>query len=178
MIDLKHLLFSFSGRIGRQSWWLASLAVAFVAGMASSLIEVAAKTSGHGAIDPQTQEFVPSWPYIVGILALGLVNLWISCAIAAKRLHDRDRTGWWLVVPMIAIAAGFAVIAFSSSLPEDRSSPYLILGIAIMLVATSFGIWLTIELGFLKGIAGPNRFGPDPLPPKPEGDTARKPAAG
>jgi len=178
MIDLKHLLFSFSGRIGRQYWWLASLAVAAIAGMATSLIEVAAKTSGHGAIDPMTEEFEPSAPYIVAILALGLVNLWVSCAIAAKRLHDRDRTGWWLVVPMIAIAAGFAVIAFSSAMPEDQSSPYLIIGIAIMLVATALGIWLTIELGFLKGTSGPNRFGPDPLQPKPEGDTAPRPAMG
>lgn len=40
MIDLKHLLFSFTGRIGRQYWWLASLAVAVIAGMARSLIEV------------------------------------------------------------------------------------------------------------------------------------------
>jgi len=42
MIDLKHLLYSFKGRIGRQYWWLASLAVALLAGMANSLIEIMA----------------------------------------------------------------------------------------------------------------------------------------
>jgi len=25
------------------------------------------------------------------------------------------------------------------------------------------GLWLLIELGFLKGTAGPNQYGPDPL---------------
>lgn len=125
MIDLKHLLFSFNGRIGRQYWWLTSLAVAFISGMANAVIEVAAKTSGHGAIDPQTQEFIPSWPYIVGILALGLLNVWISYAVAAKRLHDRNRTGW-VTVALIAL-------------------------------------WILVELGCLKGSAGPNRYGPDPL---------------
>jgi len=38
---LTELLFSFKGRIGRQYWWLTSLAVAFVAGMLNSLVEVA-----------------------------------------------------------------------------------------------------------------------------------------
>ncbi|MGH6792287.1 MAG: DUF805 domain-containing protein [Methyloceanibacter sp.] len=168
MIDLKQLLFSFKGRIGRQYWWLASLAVALLAGMANSLIEIMAKTSGHGTIDPTTQEFEPSAPYVVAILVLGLLNLWISCAIAAKRLHDRDRTGWWLVVPLIAISASFAAIAWASNLPEDQSTPYFGIGIAILLAAMAIGIWLTIELGFLKGTQGPNRFGPDPLAPQAE----------
>ncbi len=168
MIDLKHFLFGFNGRIGRQYWWFGSLAVALLAGMANSLIEVMAKSSGHGAIDPMTQEFVPSAPYVVAILVLGLFNLWISCAIAAKRLHDRDRTGWWLVVPLIAISASFAAMAWSSNLPEDQSTLYFVIGIAILLAAMAIGIWLTIELGFLKGIQGPNRFGADPLAPKTE----------
>ncbi|MBM3545181.1 MAG: DUF805 domain-containing protein [Alphaproteobacteria bacterium] len=177
MIDLKHLLFSFSGRIGRQYWWLTSLAVAFISGMANAVIEVAAKTSGHGAFDPEAQEFVPSWPYIVGILALGLVNVWISYAVAAKRLHDRDRTGWWAIVPWLVMIPGIAAMVGASSLPEDLSTLMFAVGAGIALVAIAMGIWLLIELGFLKGTAGPNRFGPDPLPPKPEGDAAPKPAA-
>ncbi|HWM32037.1 MAG TPA: DUF805 domain-containing protein [Methyloceanibacter sp.] len=168
MIDLKHFLFSFNGRIGRRYWWFGSLAVAFLAGMANSLMEIMAKTSGHGTIDPTTQEFVPSAPYVVAILTLGLFNLWISCAIAAKRLHDRDRTGWWLVLPLIAISAAFAAIAWASNLPEDQSTPYFVVGIAILLTAMAIGIWLTIELGFLKGTQGPNRFGADPRAPKTE----------
>ncbi len=34
---------------------------------------------------------------------------------------------------------------------------------AIMLIPIIGGIWLLIELGFLKGTEGENRFGPDPL---------------
>jgi uncharacterized membrane protein YhaH (DUF805 family) len=33
--------------------------------------------------------------------------------------------------------------------------------LAITVVAIS--IWLIIQMGFLKGTSGPNRFGPDPL---------------
>ena len=62
----------------------------------------------------------------------------------------------------------FRRLAWSSNLPEDQSTPYFVIGIAILLAAMAIGIWLTIELGFLKGTQGPNRFAPDPLAPKTE----------
>ena len=37
--------------------------------------------------------------------------------------------------------------------------PHAVLGIA----STIFGVWLIIELGFLRGTPGPNKYGPDPL---------------
>ncbi len=33
----------------------------------------------------------------------------------------------------------------------------------IMLIPLIGGIWMLIELGFLRGTDGPNRFGPDPI---------------
>ena len=36
-------------------------------------------------------------------------------------------------------------------------------------VAFAFSVWLFVELGFLRGTRGPNRFGPDPLG-NPEAD--------
>ena len=59
-------------------------------------------------------------------------------------------------------------MAWSSNLPEDQSTPYFVIGIAILLAAMAIGVWLTIELGFLKGKQGPNRYGSDPLAPKME----------
>ncbi|MGI8851867.1 MAG: hypothetical protein ACR2GC_00930 [Methyloceanibacter sp.] len=61
-------------------------------------------------------------------------------------------------------------------MPDDQSTPYFVIGIAILLAAMAIGIWLTIELGFLKGTPGPNRFGADPIAPKPE-DRSLSPAA-
>ena len=52
-----------------------------------------------------------------------------------------NRKPWWL--------ASLAVEAISS--------------LTSGLVALVIGIWLFIEIGFLKGTQGPNRFGPDPL---------------
>ncbi|HAE49771.1 MAG TPA: DUF805 domain-containing protein, partial [Tistrella mobilis] len=33
----------------------------------------------------------------------------------------------------------------------------------IMLIPLIGWIWLLVEIGFLRGTEGPNRFGPDPL---------------
>jgi uncharacterized membrane protein YhaH (DUF805 family) len=74
-------------------------------GTSSSLIKVAARTSSGGTINPETQQFEPSAVYALAILAVSLLNVWISYALATnyKRLHDRDRTGWWLLVQLLTI---------------------------------------------------------------------------
>ncbi len=41
---------------------------------------------------------------------------------------------------------------------RNRTGWFLLIGL-IPLVS----IWLVVELGFLRGTVGPNRFGPDPL---------------
>ena len=61
---------------------------------------------------------------------IALAILYPSLAVAAKRFHDRDKSGWWILILFIPII-GF--------------------------------IWYLVELGFLPGTPGPNRFGPDPL---------------
>ena len=34
---------------------------------------------------------------------------------------------------------------------------------AASLAALAISLWLFVQIGFLKGTQGPNRFGPDPL---------------
>jgi uncharacterized membrane protein YhaH (DUF805 family) len=51
-----------------------------------------------------------------------------SLAVAARRLHDLDRTAWWLLI-----------------------------------IFTIVGIILLIIWDCIKGTAGPNRYGSDPL---------------
>ena len=61
----------------------------------------------------------------------------------------------------VVVAAGLIGAAFA--VPEDQSDLVLKLGIAAAVVAIGFGLWLFVELGFLKGKQGPNRYGADPL---------------
>jgi uncharacterized membrane protein YhaH (DUF805 family) len=37
----------------------------------------------------------------VGILVLYVPMIWISLAVQIKRWHDRDKSGWWVLIGMI-----------------------------------------------------------------------------
>jgi uncharacterized membrane protein YhaH (DUF805 family) len=83
----------------------------------------------------------------------------VYLATSIKRLHDRNRNGWWIVL--------FFVLPclygqFGARLENWLDSWLEILpgGIAFVL-----SVWGFVEMYCLKGTAGTNRFGPDPLAP-------------
>ncbi len=93
----------------------------------------------------------------LGVLAVLLLIiyiplLWISLAPGAKRLHDRNKSAWWLVVFWV-------VPAVLQGIGEQIGTA----GNALMVAAVAVSIWGLVELGFLRGTAGPNQYGPDPL---------------
>jgi uncharacterized membrane protein YhaH (DUF805 family) len=94
---------------------------------------------------------------------VGLFNLWINLALIAKRLHDRDRTGWWLAVQFVAIAVAVLLAVLTLSLPKDQRQPLESLAVLVVIAVFTLVLWLFGEIGFLRGRPGPNRFGPDPL---------------
>ena len=90
----------FRGRARRREYWLFFLV--------STIIFV-----GLSIIDVATGTFSPS----VGIGLLGglysLATLIPGIAVTVRRLHDTDRSGWWLligVIPVIGALALFVVI--------------------------------------------------------------------
>ena len=79
--------------------------------------------------------------------------LWVIAAVGVKRLHDRDRPGHLMAAPIVLGSIIAVVIAVANDkavaiLPEPASS---------------------LQLGFLKGTQGPNRYRPDPLAAKDPG---------
>jgi uncharacterized membrane protein YhaH (DUF805 family) len=110
------LLFSFKGRIQRLYWWLTSLVVGAVAGMISSTVESVAQSFGIGSIDPETHAFEPAVLLSVLLSVIGVLNVWINYALTAKRLHDRNRSGWWLLAPTVTLvmAIAFAFNGFAA----------------------------------------------------------------
>jgi uncharacterized membrane protein YhaH (DUF805 family) len=146
------LLFSFKGRIGRKVWWLTILAVAaaFYAGIV--LIGFAIGPEGDRS----------GLALVLGLVVSAAVALdvWIGFALAAKRLHDRDRTGWWLGAQILVNFAGVGLMILSQSLNQP-----LLKNVGALLIV-GFTLWLFVEIGFLRGTRGPNRFGGDPLESK------------
>jgi uncharacterized membrane protein YhaH (DUF805 family) len=72
----------------------------------------------------------PSVGGAVLALIILLVLLVASCMLAIKRCHDRDKSGWFVLISFIPVIGP---------------------------------LWMLVELGFLRGSDGQNRFGPDPL---------------
>jgi uncharacterized membrane protein YhaH (DUF805 family) len=63
-----------------------------------------------------------------------------------------------IVVALLLLWPGL-VIAIKRCHDRDRPGWWLLIG----LIPVAGGLWLLVELGFLRGTPGPNRFGPDPL---------------
>ena len=81
---------------------------------------------------------------------MSLAFAFIYAAVSIKRLHDRNKSGWWLL-PFIG-ATGFYT-HFGNTL--GVVAPYA--GLVVLVLF----LWGFVEMAFLKGTSGYNRFGPD-----------------
>ncbi|GAA6170018.1 DUF805 domain-containing protein [Sessilibacter corallicola] len=88
-LSTKEILFSFKGRIGRKSYWLSMLGMMVVTAIFMFIV-VSMGVEGSGLQIP-----------IVLILYIPL--MWISLAIQIKRWHDRDKSGWFVLVSFIPV---------------------------------------------------------------------------
>jgi uncharacterized membrane protein YhaH (DUF805 family) len=146
-------LFSFEGRINRAKYWLVALA--FLIGetfiLMQSLFVLANSLSNA---DPATiATLIPRLFYAIAYPLYAVVT-WICATTTIKRLHDRNRSGWWIIP--------FGVLPVL--LPEVAGwvgQSYLALFLGT--VAFVLSIWSVVETFCLRGTRGPNRFGPDPL---------------
>ena len=93
---------------------------------------------------------------VLFIIILGFfIASWISAfAIGVKRLHDRNKSGW-LIVLFYAVPSILGGIANTS----EQAVASFVLGLGSLVIS----IWGLVELGFLRGTVGPNAYGPDPL---------------
>lgn len=51
-----------------------------------------------------------------------------SLAVAVRRLHDTDRSGWWVLLSLIPIVGGIVLLIFlaSAGKPQDNAyGPYV-----------------------------------------------------
>ena len=133
---IRHLLFSFRGRISRRMWCLAQLVsffCVFLINLLAGLLAVTAKRPDVGYF-----LFGSGFPFFV----------WVELAINAKRLHDRNLSGWWQIVAApFQLAAMFIHIRWVTS---------------IIFVAYPI-ILFFVYLGCVRGDSGANGYG-DPPP--------------
>ena len=128
----------FSGRSRRKEYWMFILFVI----IASVLIAIVESILG---LDKMLETTGP----ISAMFSLGTLIPYI--AVAVRRLHDTNRSGWWLLLPLIpyALVVG-GVVTMNMALA-------VIGGIAAFAAGVTVLVFLC-----LGGTDGPNRFGEDP----------------
>ena len=154
-MDIKSLLTNFDGRIGRKNFWIGMLCIVV---LAFALILVLGLTLGL---------FLPTgFVSLLGYLLL----LYPVCAVLTKRLHDRDKdqTPWLyiFVVPglLMNTLAGFHIGFETIAVGDDVASyPSSAITWLLSVISMIVGFWALIELGFLRGTIGSNKYGEDPV---------------
>lgn len=192
-MDWTWYLLRFDGRINRALLWQALLIGALLAGLLEIVGQAVQAVEGgtslapwfgfdidfdfalddvFRAVDPRTYRSLASADRATLILkALGTsLFFWIFLATAIKRLHDRDRSGWW-IIPFVFIPRLF--FQFSDRLPASNwFAPF-------DWIISALWLWGLVELFIVPGTSGHNRFGPDPLAEvADETQAARTPAWG
>ena len=139
------LFFNFNGRVNRAKFWIAALIFAAI-------------NVVMAVLDYVTDQSVV-FQSLNGMLSI--VILISSIAVGVKRLHDRNKSGWYLLlfylVPSVLVVIGVLIGAFV----EDSTIIATVLG----LLAFAIGVWAFIEMGCLRGTVGVNQYGPDPVAP-------------
>jgi uncharacterized membrane protein YhaH (DUF805 family) len=168
-MDYRRILVRFEGRIGRGRYLLASLiilasmisALALLAGICLGLgiptgplnINVIGISASFQLDDDDVAVKAGLFPHIANIL-LTLIFAWFYAAASIRRLHDRNKSGWWMV-PFIVVTGLYS--EFGGRLGGSWAA------VAVGIVVYIGFLWGQVEMYFLKGTNGPNRFGPDPL---------------
>jgi len=140
------------GRIGRRDYWTSTLLylVGWFVG-AAILITLA-------ALNYNPPDDVVTARTIVGFVLLGIamiVFVFVTVAgfasIGVRRLHDRGKTGYWLLLYYL----------LPSMMLRHAGSDGV--GMIFWLAIFAIVIWVIVDLGILRGQAGSNAFGADPL---------------
>jgi uncharacterized membrane protein YhaH (DUF805 family) len=117
----------------------------------------------------------------LGFIGILLLLFWIgilipSIAVQVRRLHDINRSGWWLggfylvyalyfvlLFGMLGAQMGAAMAGGTSDTPPSFGPMFA----ATMVVGLGMFIYAIVLLVFYcqQGTSGDNRFGPDPYGP-------------
>jgi uncharacterized membrane protein YhaH (DUF805 family) len=141
-----NLFISFNGRINRAKYWLA-VGIGFLISTAFNVLAYVA-----------SQSTVMQVTNMLLIIPLGI----FACAVGVKRLHDRNKSGWYL---LLFYGLLFVLWAASVVMVEGPDGPSITAGVLAVL-GLVMAVWTFVELGCLRGSIGQNKYGPDPLAPE------------
>lgn len=99
-MSIVQFLFSFEGRVRRLHLWIFFLVLSAVYG--GLFWQFGHWHVSHG--EPPNLGWslsIVSHNPLVGLL--GLAAVWMKLAVLVKRWHDRDKSGWWVLIALIPL---------------------------------------------------------------------------
>jgi uncharacterized membrane protein YhaH (DUF805 family) len=149
-MDIGYLYTSFDGRINRAKYWLATIILVILILVIMFAIGFALGMS----LDAEDFKFKAV------IFVFQLITLYPSAAVMVKRLHDRNRPGYFAAFMLgpIILKSATDLLGLTGDVEHQSALDYLFLAATL-----GVGIWFFIELGCLRGTIGDNQYGPDPL---------------
>mgnify|MGYP003990097575 FL=1 len=136
-LPVSYVWFAMSGRINRKTYWLTGIIGVF-------LVEIMYELVVNGMLLAAStmlplNEAILFIAMLVTLVPFMVFSIWTGLALNFKRIHDRGRSAWFLLIGLIPLIGA---------------------------------LWLLIELGFLRGTVGDNKFGPEH--PDVAGGTSRQ----
>lgn len=135
--------FSFMGRSSRLGFWRTQIPLLLILAVFWSAGFMLAESTG---VD---------WLSALGLVAFVPVQ-WAGAALLFRRLHDRNKSAWWIVPFYVAPL----MIVLAARAPLDQGAKAVVE--LLSLPALALLLWGYAEIGFMSGTRGKNRFGPDP----------------
>jgi uncharacterized membrane protein YhaH (DUF805 family) len=136
-MDWKNLYLSLDGRINRKPFWLGLLAFMIITWILEFILFAIFGVSMMPNVDPNADP--------------------AAAAAAASEMMGR------MTIPLsiiVLITIWPAICLYAKRWHDRDKSGWWTL---ICFVPFIGAIWMLVELGFLRGTEGPNRFGPDPI---------------
>lgn len=117
--------FDFSGRSRRMEYWMFALFQVLVSAVIGALFGVSTYQAASFGIGGEFR-VVPTGMGSLLQNVFGLLSLVPALAVAVRRLHDQDRTGWMLLlvfVPVLGWFALFVLMLLSGTAGPNKYGP-------------------------------------------------------
>ena len=161
----------FSGRSRRMEYWLFVLFQVIVALMFGVIFGAAMFSAFATRGAPNLGALFASMGIAFLIFGLfWLAMLLPTLAVAVRRLHDTDRSGWWLMLyigPYLLMVV-VQVLAFLQNFGVAGPSPLSVMINGLLSLVWMVSAVVLLVFMCLHGTLGPTRFGPHTLSPDPD----------
>lgn len=174
----------FQGRARRSEYWLWALFL-FLAYTGLTILQYA-MIFGMAASSQGKDGAAAGAAGAMGLIYLVKIVFWLavllpSTAVAVRRMHDINRSGWWIVFPYVVLLVAMIVVvslngeSFINNIKtmegmSNSNDPRAAIAMVMSIIRPMMWIFLpfflakvvTFVFRVTEGTPGNNRFGPDP----------------